>query len=224
MIEFIFNKSPLDKSGNKCPVIIEAGTAEGYDTAKLAILFPYGRIYGLEPIKNMFDTAAAYIRILGLRNTIIFNAALAETNGEVDMHVAYYNEKPTGSSSILEPKRHIELYPDVTFKNKEKVKTITLDTFINFNNLTTVDFLWLDLQGYEPVVLKHAPNALKMTKYIYCEVASTEIYKDNVTYPEFKQFLIDNDFIPVDETEMETENGKTCGGNVLFRNKNLTVA
>jgi hypothetical protein len=75
--------------------------------------------------------------------------------------------------------------------------------------------MWLDMQGYEPVVLMNSPNVLKITKYIYTEVSIMENYEGMILYPEYKRFLESSGYeIVYDELEW------VDGGNVLFENKN----
>jgi FkbM family methyltransferase len=217
--EFIVNNSPKNIDGDLSPIILEAGTSEGYDTVWFANTFPKGKIYGIEPIKSLFNSVSFLTR--ANKNVKLFNYALSDKTGEAEMHVSLYYGRPTGSSSLLEPKDHIQLHPEITFNDKEKVNTINLDNFTEQNNIPYIDFMWLDLQGFEPIVLPAAPKTLNNTKYIYCEVTMIEYYKNNIKYPEFKTFMINNNFEVLDESEIYTPNGVINAGNVLFKNKNF---
>jgi len=57
------------------------------------------------------------------------------------------------------------------------------------NNVDRIDFLWLDMQGYEPLMLQSSKKILKTVKVIYTEVNHKELYKGAILYPEFKQWL-----------------------------------
>ena len=61
------------------------------------------------------------------------------------------------SSSILEPKLHLEIHPDVEFSDKEVIQVEQLDKFKIHNS----DFLNIDVQGYELNVLKGKRNTFK---------------------------------------------------------------
>lgn len=85
------------------------------------------------------------------------------------------------SSSILEP----HLHPPIGTR-KVKVEMTTADKlFVN----DKVDFLSIDVQGYELEVLKGSKKILKKVKYIITEVNRTEQYKGCVLVSELDDYL-----------------------------------
>jgi FkbM family methyltransferase len=195
-------------------VVVEAGTAEGTDTFIFAQIFPQGKIYSLEPIPHHFEQVKS--RTSTIPHVKLFNKALSDTNGIAKMFVADRFGAPWGSSSLLQPKEHLNNNPDITFKSETEVETIKLDDFIEQNSISKIDLLWLDLQGVEPKVLQAAPNALKQTKYLYTEVSLVENYEGLVVYKDYRGFLESLGFEVVSEGIYWED-----GGNVLFKNKNL---
>ncbi len=153
-------------------VILEAGSHNGFDTAQMAMLFPRAHIYGFEPIPDLFKNATANTRKFS--NVRLFPLALGESIGEGVIHVS--EGGVGGSSSLLEPKEHLNLFPDVKFEKKIKIQTTTLDDWALENNISKIDFMWLDMQGYEMTALKAGKHILATVKAIYMEVASKEIY------------------------------------------------
>ena len=113
------------------------------------------------------------------------------------------------------PEKVLELYPDITFDENEEVETITFDDFLNQNKIEKIDLLWFDLQGKEPEILMQS-KSLDLINYIYTEVSLIENYKDQILYPELKDFLISKNFKIIFE-DIRWEDG----GNVLFKNKKL---
>lgn len=198
----------------KNATIIEAGTCEGIDTLFFSDNFSEGRVYGFEPVFDLFEKAKQ--RIHDKKNVQIYNLALSDSTGKKTMNISDRFNEIWGSSSFLTPKDHLITNPDITFKRQTEVEMIKLDEFIEFNEISKIDLMWLDMQGYEPVVLKSSPNSLKITKYLYTEVSTLENYEGIILYPQFKEFLERNGFSVLYE-ELEWKDG----GNVLFRNKNL---
>lgn len=199
---------------NKNSVIVEAGTADGSDTLFFSQNFKDGRIYGFEPIPNLYyDTMN---KVHKFSNVEIINAALSEKTGKCKIFVSDRFGADWGSSSILKPKDHLDVHPEITFKNELEINTVNLDEWLLQKNEQIIDLLWLDMQGYEPVVLKTSPKALEKTRYLYTEVSLIETYENVMLYPEFKNFLIENNF----EVIFEDLPWKDMG-NVLFKNKNL---
>jgi FkbM family methyltransferase len=197
----------------KNATIIEAGTCEGIDTLFFADNFSEGKIYGFEPIFDLFEKAKN--RISNRKNVNIYNMALSDSNGKKTMNVSDRFDETWGSSSLLAPKDHLITNPEITFKKQTEVETIRLDDFVKNNKIDQIDLMWLDMQGYEPIVLKDSLNSLNITKYLYTEVSTLENYEGIILYPEFKIFLEESGFTVVYE-ELEWQDG----GNVLFANLN----
>ena len=134
----------------------------------------------------------------------IEKTALGNFKGEVEMFV---EEANTGmSSSILEPALHTQQYPHITFNKKEKVKIISLDSYLK-NHTGSYDFINIDVQGYELNVFKGATKTLKNIKYIISEVNREELYKGCAKVDELDSFLKDFGF----SREVTDWEGKTWG-------------
>lgn len=195
-------------------IIIEAGACEGFDTLFFCNNFPFGQIYSFEPINSLYEQTR--IRVSDKNNVNLYNLALSDKTGSKKMHVSDRFGQIWGSSSLLNPKEHLKHNPDITFNTEIDVDMINLDDFILDKNLTKIDLMWLDMQGYEPVVLMSSPISLSMTKYLYTEVSVVENYDGMILYPEFKYFLELNGFEAIYEGLEWVD-----GGNVLFENKKL---
>jgi FkbM family methyltransferase len=105
-------------------------------------------------------------------NVVIHNCALGNNNKIVDFNISSNN----ASSSILKPKIHLTLHPNITFNKKIKVELNKLD---DFNIDSSYNFLNMDVQGFELEVLKGGINTLKHIKYIMTEVNNDETYENN---------------------------------------------
>jgi hypothetical protein len=74
---------------------------------------------------------------LNQTNVKLFNLALLDKNGLQKIYIgsASGHLGGMGSSSLLEPKDHIKWFPEIKFKDKEMIQTITLDQFIDNNKI-----------------------------------------------------------------------------------------
>lgn len=90
------------------------------------------------------------------------------------------------SSSILKPKKHLELHSDVTFNVEQEVEMKKLDDF----SLTQYNFMNIDVQGYEMEVLMGSENTLHYIDYLYCEVNRDEVYEKNAYVEEIDEYLL----------------------------------
>jgi len=197
------------------PTIIEAGAAMGEDTVNFSNLFPKGKIYSFEPSPKAYSHT--YQLVKDRPNVDLYNNALGERTGEVlKMNISDRFGEAWGSSSILSPKEHLTYHGDITFKETVDVKIVNLDDFIRKKNIKCVDFLWLDLQGYEPLVLKSSPELLKITKHVYTEVNLIELYDSVMLYPAYKEMMESKGYSVILE-ELPWKDA----GNVLFKNNNF---
>lgn len=102
----------------------------------------------------------------------------------------------TMSSSILYPKKHLECYPSITVTNKISVPTRSLDSFFREEGVPLEDynFLNMDIQGAELLVLKGARNSLDHFDYVYTEVNDDYLFEGCCLTPEVDAFLGERGF------------------------------
>lgn len=140
-----------------------------------------------EPQKHCFEQLCNKAKVVGLSNGKFVNKALGNKIGKVEM-----TSDPTGlCGSILKPKLHLELSPDVIFSVNEEVELSTMDFEIGEDH--KYNFLNMDTQGYELEVLKGAKKTLEKIDYIYTEVNQAEVYENNAMIEELDLFLKDYD-------------------------------
>lgn len=205
------SKKYIFKFLQKKPIIIEAGAHMGTDTCEMARIRPKSTIYSIEPVPELFNELTR--RTAKYPNIKCFQMALGERTETSLMNKSSGNSD--ASSSILDPKEHLKCHPDVLFKEKIEIDVITLKDFCSINHINKVDFLWLDLQGYELNVLKVSEEILRSVKAIYTEVSLIENYSGSALYPELKGWLESAGF-KVKKEKIDWMDG----GNVLFVKKN----
>lgn len=95
------------------------------------------------------------------------------------------------SSSFLNLKEHLIEHPDIYEIAQIEMKTKTLKTFYDENNLKydKYNFMALDIQGAELLALKGASEILNTVDYIYIEVNTKEIYESCALLPEIDEYL-----------------------------------
>jgi hypothetical protein len=98
----------------------------------------------------------------------------------------------------------------VDFSETVEVDVVRLDDWARENQVPKIDFMWLDLQGYELIALQGAEEVLKQVSVIHIEVSHKPLFENGVLYPELRQWLGARGFKPrIDATFR-------LGGNVLF--------
>lgn len=74
-------------------------------------------------------------------------------------------------------------------KTPINIPCITLDNWANINNISHIDFMWLDMESHELCALQHALNILETVKAIYTEIAFVPVRQNSGLYPDLKKFL-----------------------------------
>jgi len=177
------------------PIILDAGAHNGSDSREFSFLFPQGTIISCEPVPNLFQVLKANTQ--DCHNIIYVQKALSDKRGQEFIYISQGGD--AASSSLLKPEQQKfqQYFPHITFPYKIAVETLTLDQLAEELNIDHIDFLCLDLQGVELLVLKAAPNILKTVKAIYTEVNYTSVYENTPLYPELKSWMEENDFMEV---------------------------
>jgi FkbM family methyltransferase len=209
---------PFDRIVNsisKEPVILEAGVGKGIHTVAFAEAFPQARIFGFEPIIELYREAES--RCNKYPNIKLFNLAIFDTNS--DKVELYWSEREAHeSASVLEPNDFMKDYfPQIRFESTRTVEGITLDTFVKSEGITTIDLLWLDLQGAELRILTHGANhTLEITQSVHIEVARKQVYHGASLIQEVTEFFSSKGF-SIREKEMGL-----VFGNILFVRNRVT--
>jgi len=103
---------------------------------------------------------------------IALNYVIGDENKPVTFHVANNGSQP---SSVLELGAHANQHPDVRFVRDIETTMHRIDSL--GLDLTDVDFLNIDLQGFELQALKGMGDLLRGFKWAYLEVNRDDTYK-----------------------------------------------
>ena len=203
-------KSIIGKHLPDNAVIVEAGAHKGTDTAEMAYRWPDAIIHAFEPVPEIY-------KILTLNtgrysNVKTYQLALSDRNGFAKFHTSEGTSDESGS--LLTPKEHLKIHPTVKFNKEIKVRTIMLDSWAKENNISKVDFMWLDMQGMELKVLKKSKIIFPNVKLLYTEINLKETYKGVDLYSEYKQWLVSNGMTLIFENTYWKDSG-----NALFIRK-----
>lgn len=196
------------------PIIIEAGAFNGKDTKKLSLYFSTGIIHAFEPVPEIF--AALTSQTADLINVHRYQIALSNKIGTTLFYVSEHPKKPgkiCQAGTLLKPKERLAKSP-ITYPSTIEVQTITLDDWARKCAITTVDLIWLDLQGHELTVLKASPKILQKAALIYLEVNFIQAYEEQPTYKEINEWMESNGFIAI--ARDFDDNHQWFFGNVLY--------
>lgn len=118
--------------------------------------------------------------------------------GDGNVHTLHVNNEDATSSLYPlneEGNRHFPLLAPLHTVRAETVETRRLDEVIAHEQ---VDFLKLDIQGAELLVLQHAMAVLEKTAVIHCEVEFSPIYQGQPLFSDVATFLAKQGFYFLD--------------------------
>lgn len=123
----------------------------------------------------------------------VYNAVITDKDDDV---VQFNVSNNIQSSSIYEFGTHLQEHPWVYFIDKYPLKTTTIDTFFEKNNLdpSKYDFWNIDIQGAELLALKGAIHAIHFPKVLYLEVNEKQLYKNCALINDIDIFLQKHNF------------------------------
>jgi len=179
-------------------VIFELGSRDLLDAFKLITYYEKSMIYSFECNPECLIECEENLSLMKdyIKDRIILvKQAVSENNGDVSFYpfdVTKYNN--IGASSMLKidfsMRNHYDL--DYNRPNPQKeiiVQGIRLDTFIESKNISNIDLLCIDLQGYELNALKSLGRYLLNVKYIITETSIQSTYTNGATFHELECFL-----------------------------------
>jgi FkbM family methyltransferase len=172
--------------------VVELGARDGHETLEFARRLPQARIYAFECNPQTLPQCRSSVS--GAPNTELVEKAVANRDGPV----AFFSIDPErtettwedgnpGASSLL---RASGKYPVETYAQDEiTVEGTTLRRFMEERALSSVDFLWMDIQGAELMALQGLGDRIRDVKLIHTEVEFLEIYSGQPLFSDIKRFL-----------------------------------
>lgn len=129
------------------------------------------QLHIFEPSLNAFEKLKQ--NILKSDNTFFYNLGFGDVKGDVEIH---YDSEAQGSASVF----------NKDSKFSEKINIDTIDTFCANNQIDRIDFLKMDVQGYEYNILLGAIKLLKNNKIQFIQFEFDEPNVENRIF--FKDF------------------------------------
>lgn len=147
----------------------------------------------IEPIPEVYKKLVS--NITGFKKQIAFEALVTDDDDkEYNFNIANNNG---ASSSILQMKLHKDIWPEVEYMDKLNLKSITLATLINRENIDKSKYqaLIIDTQGSELLVLRGSIPVLNQFKFIKVEVPDFESYDNCCQLSDIEGFMIKHGYV-----------------------------
>lgn len=144
-IKLIISKIPQNG------VFIDIGANVGSISIPISKLRPDIKIYSIEASPRVFAYLQYNVEVNGCSNIRIENRALSNVDNQF---VPFYSPEELFGKGSFSP-----VFTDIP----EQVQTIKLDTFITENSIEMLDFIKIDVEGYEKTVLAGGEGSLSGT-------------------------------------------------------------
>lgn len=177
------------------PIILEAGAYDGTDSLFMNRHWPRAQFHIFEPVPELYQKLV--IKTASHSNMHTYKFALGDYTGSATFYISEFANKPgipSESSSLLKPKEHLIHAPHVLFNTEITVPIATIDDWAEEHNVDAIDFMWLDMQGYELNALKASPKIMKTVKAILTEVEFVEAYEGQYLFDDVKDWLEEQGF------------------------------
>lgn len=189
--------------------IFDIGACEGENSIRYAKLFPNANIFTFEPFPTNFEMVQQNISNFEVKNVHPISICLSNSIGETSFYVS--SGKPgdaenqdwdygNKSSSLLAPEKTLDVHPWLKFEKEIKVKTTTLKQFCEEQSIAGIDFIHMDVQGAELMVLQAAQDFIHSINMIWLEVEAEELYKGQPLEKDIQEFMQQHHYIKIEDT------------------------
>jgi FkbM family methyltransferase len=187
--------------------IFDIGACEGLSSVRYLSVFPKSKVYAFEPVPNNYKKVLENKEKYNLTNFSAFELGLSSEKGEATFYVSSGEpsniDKPTDnstsfgnkSSSLYKPNKVNEIHNWLKFNESITIKTETLQNFCRDHKIDSIDFIHMDVQGAELMVLEGANKMISNINSVWLEVEKVELYEKQALKKDIENFFIKNDFI-----------------------------
>ena len=186
MEELLFSEEYYCQFSHSAPYVLDCGTNIGLAIYYIKHYYPEAHIEGFEPWKTAFDCAVRNVERNAWKNVTIHHAAVGKQENVMQLTVVAENSLAgslVGRLDEMIERKHWE-------KSVENVKVVKLSNYID----RPVDFIKMDIEGLENVVLEEIREKLTNVSQIFIEYHYAPNMKDN-SLREILNILSDSGFI-----------------------------
>jgi FkbM family methyltransferase len=199
--------------------VFDVGANIGYYATLFAQLAgEKGRVHAFEPAPSTHAQLAANVGRNGLKNVALNQAAVSDAAGEMNL----YLNRESALASLGQTGRGKTV-------GTASVRVVTLDDYARERNIAAIDFLKIDVEGYEPKVLAGARELLRRSPevVVMCELAAKNFRPLGFSVAETLTFLRGLGFAaweivlesPARLRLVETITGEFANQNFLFAHR-----
>lgn len=173
-------------------VVIDVGAHAGQFTKLFADMAPQGHVYAFEPAGYTRSILSCVKKLHRLKQVIIVPLGLGDADGELTLNIPI---KSSGSLGYgLSHIGEIE-EDDKRPTYQETIKIVTLDDYLTEQNVSRVDFIKADIEGWELRMLAGADKMIAQYKpALYLEINDAFLGRAGDSAQDMLNFLRKHDY------------------------------
>tara|TARA_A100000164_G_scaffold370164_2_gene395829 strand:- start:532 stop:1236 length:705 start_codon:yes stop_codon:yes gene_type:complete len=195
-LKTLLDKSKINK--NSIKVIYDIGCHKGEWTKDIKSLFPNSIVYQFDAVNYPKED---------LRNVFFNQVCLGDKCEKQN----FYKRCESGDSLFKEKG---EIYSK---QDKITIDVETLDFFLKKRKIKNPNYLKIDAQGAELIILKGAQNCIKDTEFIQLEVSYVEYNEGGCLLEEVLPFMRSNNFTPIAFSHIKGDDHRIIQSDILFQ-------
>ncbi len=173
MIKDQYHAKEFIKDGD---YILDCGANIGVFSLYAAYLNENGKIYAIEPVKETADIMQRFFDFFEVKNVKIIRKAVGDEKKRAFINIYPHKISALSGSAIA-------TLLDVNYGKKEEIEVDTIDNIVKEEKIERVDFIKMDIEGYERYALKGAIETIKKHKPIIV-VSAYHLADDKKVLPE----------------------------------------
>ncbi|MES2592730.1 MAG: FkbM family methyltransferase [Bacteroidota bacterium] len=208
-------------------IIFDIGACEAEDSIRYSLLFPKSVVYAFEPRPDNIEKGENLIKKYKKTNITLEKIALSNKNGTAEFFLSEGEPKDlkndenwnygNKSSSLLAPSEQLKEHTEwLNFNNRIQVDTLRLEDYVQRKAIKQIDFIHMDVQGAELMVLDGAGSFLNRIKLIWLEVEAVELYMGQPLKNDVEEYMQNNNFINVLDTVGSTSGDQLYVNRLFF--------
>ena len=172
-----------------------------------------------------------YSKFKNNKNIFLNNFALGDKTEEKEFNVtaktgnSSFNKINLGTDWLKVRSKQYNTSEEGYVTSVQKVNIIKLDDYCKDNNISVIDLVKIDTQGYEDKVLEGSLNSIKQNKIkaIVTEIMFDNVYDKYFSFSDLEKFIIPHNFrmVAIDVANNNLFSGYVFFANVCYFNKNF---
>ncbi len=214
IIEFKYKRNLLNNLKKNLPkkinTFFDIGAHHGETTAELSKNFQINNAFLFEPSKKNFEILKKKLNFnKKIRNINLFNFALGDTdkfsiiNEAFESSSSTINKIDTSTKYFQRKKNILKIFNKNARIETSQIKVKSSADFIKNYNIKKIDFMKIDTEGYEFIILNNLENNLKNIGLILFEHHFDLMIIKNYKFKDINNLLLRNNFEKIYKSKMK---------------------